>query len=271
MILLALTLSACREPRALAPPSVETSVAFPRQEALSGESSSMTAALTGTLVEGEGCLWVEGLVGAGRVLPVWPAEFSLEAQDGEISVSDGQGTRVRLGEEVRMGGGYLSAIDPETESQIPEACRGDYFVVGEGFAPNFPESSPLFSYTILSPGYHPALALYYQPAFVSRLGEATQIQGTLVHYDNERCIRLQTGLSPGPVTLLWPQGWRIVAAGGSLSVQDASGATLARQGDALHLSGRSVRQDWQSDIYRRAVDELPFDCCCAFFLVERID
>jgi hypothetical protein len=93
--------------------------------------------------------------------------------------------------------------------------------------------------------------------------------GTLVHYDGQRCVQLQTGDGPGPVTLLWPPAWQVTAEGDRVTILDATGTgPVAREGDVVSLEGRPVRQDWESALYRRAVSELPGDCCCTFFLVE---
>jgi hypothetical protein len=226
--------------------------------------------LVGQLVERDGCLWVESVYGEEPVLPVWPPEFVLQAEDGDLYVSDGQGLRVPVGDEVRMGGGHTPSIDGAMLEQIPEACRGAYFAVGSGFGPNLIQDSALFRMERLSTGGHAALGLYYLPAFWSLLENADPQTGTLVHYDHQRCIQLQTGYGPGPTTLLWPEGWRVYAGGEAVMVSDARRNLVAQVGDTIRVSGRAVPQDWESDIYRRAVNELPADCCCTFFLVESV-
>ncbi len=265
--------------RLLTPPV--PGVAFPRQEPVEGERAYMTAALWGVLELEEGCLWVRSLDGASRVLPIWPPEFSLVQQQGRLSVTneslavsgdgaDAERIVVAVGEEVFMAGGHAPQVSDWTLSQVPDACRGDYFIVGqpESVRPNLREQSELFTWERIVEGLRTALILRHTPAFVAQAGEPQSLSGELVLYEGQRCLQLQTGRGPGPITLLWPQAWAVSLSEGAAEVLDGAGHPVGRTGERVTLRARPIPQDWESEVYRRAVQELPGDCCCSFWLVE---
>jgi hypothetical protein len=273
LLLVSLLATACRAEQAVPtgsrPPDTGVPrIAFPRQAPVEGVRTMMTAMLVGTLMERDGCLWVQSVFGEEPVLPIWPPEFLLQSEEGGLIVSDGQNVRVAVGDEVRMGGGHTPSVEGALLEQIPDACRGAYFVVGSGFGPNLIQDSDLFRLELLSPGQHATLGLYYLPQFWSQLQVAGPLSGTLVRYHHQRCIQLQTGNGPGPATLLWPEGWQVSAEAEGAVVRDARDNVVAQLGDSLSVNGRAVSQEWESVIYRRAVNELPADCCCTYFLVE---
>ncbi len=261
-------------------------IAFPRQEPIEGTRTYMTAALFGTLVEADGCLWVNALHGEGRVLPIWPPEFSLIEQDGRLLVINqsipisGSGSVqeqvvAAIGEEVAMGGGHVSHLSDAVLVQIPPACQGAYFLVGqpESVRPNLREHSELYTWEMASAGDRNALILRYTPTFAALAGERQEIAGELVLYENQRCLQLQTGQGPGPITLLLPPDWAARFGEGEQSgeILDGAQGVAARLDERITVHGRPIVQDWASEIYQRAVQELPFDCCCTFWLVEEIE
>lgn len=61
----------------------------------------------------QGCLCLDGE--GPDTLVIWPRDYWLEVSDGIAIVRSGDGTSVRLGEEVRMGSGFyedLPAVVP---------------------------------------------------------------------------------------------------------------------------------------------------------------
>ena len=252
-------------------------IAFPRQEPVEGMRASMAAELVGTLrLEGE-CLYVDALLGSERVLPIWPPEFTLRVEDDQVLVIDGEGQVVaRAGEEVYMGGGHVPVRDEWVLGQIPQACRGSYFVVGTGVRPNVRQDAELLSTdaittpqgTILFPHYRPALDEQITgPQSIS--GRRSSLEGKLVAYDDYRCLHLQTE-SFGPYTLLWPPGWSLQVVDGTPVVRDEEGRPVARLGDEVLLRARAVLHSWDSPVYRQLVDELPGDRIGATWLVDEM-
>jgi hypothetical protein len=259
-------------------------IAFPRQEPVEGERSYMTASLVGVLELAEGCLWVRSIDGTGRTLPIWPPTFTLAESedrlvvlDESIPLSGSSSTEEQevavVGQEVAMGGGHVPEVSAWVLPQIPPSCRGAYFLVGDptSVRPNLRQHSELFTWERLDAGHRQALILRHTATFWEQAGELVTASGELVLYANQRCVQLQTGRGPGPMTLLWPQDWTIRLGDGLGEIVNGSGDVVARLGDQVTLRGRPIAQDWESELYRRAVQELPMDCCCTFFLVQEMN
>lgn len=79
------------------------------------------------------------VVGDDRVVPIWPADFDVECEGGEVLVLDRWGWIVaRVGERVHMGGGGIgrespvegNVIDEEQKQKLLERRPGSYFLVG---------------------------------------------------------------------------------------------------------------------------------------------
>ena len=82
---------------------------------------------------------VNSIYGDGSILPVWPPEFTLGAENDVLQVLDGTGQVVaRVGEEVYMGGGegLSRAMAQCVRQQLPAACTDPYWIVGDGTRPN---------------------------------------------------------------------------------------------------------------------------------------
>lgn len=261
-------------------------VAFPLQETVDGERSYMQAALVGVLEQTGGCLWVRSLVDQSRVLPIWPPEFSLWADGDRLAVLNreipmspaGYGSKHEqivavVGQEVAMAGGHSPSVSPSVLEQIPPACRGEYFIVGDPLSvrPNLRERSELYTWERFAEGDRSVLVLRYTPTFAALAAAPVAVSGELVWYSDQRCLQLQTGQGPGPVTLLWPPGWSVRIEDEAAIVVDDAGQAVVRTGDQVALRGRPIPQDWSAELYQRAVQELPFDCCCAFVLVGTVD
>jgi hypothetical protein len=244
-------------------------VAFPRQKPTEGFREAMAAELVGTLRLEEGCLRVYSLHDNKSLLPIWPPEFTLRVEGDQVLVIDGQGQVVaRSGQEVYMGGGGGGA-DEWVLQQIPPTCRGEYFIVGMGVRPNLIFHSDLFALDVSSDTGRTILTLSYKPALYEQAEERELISGELVLYDYDRCPRLQTNWDP--ITLFWPAGWSLRAEGDTIVVVDGAGRAVARSGETVRLSGKSIPQTWESGIYRRLVNELPGDCHGTYWIVEGVE
>ena len=95
----------------------------------------------GTLiVDGRGCLRLRS-VGEGSATPLWPPGFELRTGNGGVRVLDARGRlRAKVGERVRLGGGYtkrsiLEQIDDPLQGmaarELYERCPGSYFLTQE--------------------------------------------------------------------------------------------------------------------------------------------
>jgi hypothetical protein len=245
-------------------------IAFPRQKPTEGVRESMLAQLIGVLRLEGACLQVQPL-GGGVILPIWPPEFTLRTEGGEALLIDGQGqVAARAGEEVYMSGGYVGVSDEWVLQQIPAACRGEYFVVGNEVRPNLRYASDLFSLDVVSSAQQTTLFLRYKPALDRQIADAGSVSGKLVAYDYSRCLHLQTEWGPGAVTLLWPADWSLRASDSEVVIVDGAGQAVARAGDEVSLRGRAIPQDMEFGAYRQLVDELPGDCVGASWLVDSI-
>jgi hypothetical protein len=246
-------------------------IAFPRQKPTEGFRESMLAQLIGTLRLEGACLQVQPL-GGGVLLPIWPPEFTLRVEGEQVLVIDGQGqVAARAGQEVYMAGGYVGVSDEWVLQQIPAACRGEYFVVGNEVRPNLRYDSDLFALDVVSTTQQTALFLRYKPALDEQMADGGEIAGKLVVYDYSRCLHLQTEQGPGTVTLLWPSDWSVHASDGELVVVDGTGQAVARVGNEVSLRGRAIPQDMDFAGYRQLVDELPGDCTGLSWLVDGVE
>ncbi len=246
-------------------------IAFPRQKPTEGVRVSMLAQLIGTLrLEGV-CLKVQSLDGA-VLLPIWPPEFTLRLDGEHLLVIDGAGqVAARAGEEVYLGGGYVGVTDEWVLQQVPAACRGEYFVVGNEARPNLRYDSALFALDLVPTAQQTALFLRYKPALDQQITDAGSIDGTLLVRDYYRCLHLQTDWGAGPFTLLWPSDWSLHADDGEIVVVDGVGQALARVGDEVSLDGRAIPHSTDFVAYRQLVDELPGDCIGASWLVDGVE
>jgi len=246
-------------------------IAFPRQKPTEGFRESMLAQLIGTLRLEGACLQVQSLDGE-VLLPIWPPEFTLRSEGEQALVIDGEGkVAARAGEEVYMAGGYAGVSDEWVLQQIPAACRGEYFVVGNEVRPNLRYDSNLFALDVVSTTQQTALFLRYKPALDEQLADGGPIAGKLVAYDYSRCLHLQTDSGPGSFTLLWPSGWSLRAGNGEFAVMDDTGQIVARVGDEVTLRGRAIPHDMDFAAYRQLVGELPGDCIGASWLVDGLE
>jgi hypothetical protein len=169
-----------------------------------------------------------------------------------------------------MGGGHVAVTDEWVLGQIPQACRGEYFVVGNTVRPNLRQDSDLFSLDVISTTGRTVLFLRHKPALDAGLEKAESLTGELVAYDYRRCLHLQQ-TDRGQLTLFWPPDWSARVEGETVMVVDGTGETVAQVGDQVRLRGRAVPHSWESEVYRRLVGEMPGDCIGASWVVDRVE
>jgi hypothetical protein len=84
------------------------------------------AEIGGTLVEDDGCLWLEHA--EGRALPLWPPGSRIEQDGNRLLVRNSGGARAEV---VGGGGGYgpekYDFVVELIGEEIPESCGGDGF------------------------------------------------------------------------------------------------------------------------------------------------
>jgi hypothetical protein len=95
--------------------------AFPRHSAWGG---GPTALFEGSLLEVDGCIRTAG---AQQFTVVWPPGSSLALVGGKPVVR-GSGREVRMGEPVRMGGGYYESGEPPPGTRDLGDCPAPYFL-----------------------------------------------------------------------------------------------------------------------------------------------
>ena len=200
--------------------------------------------LLGQLESTNGCLrvrpapHVNTLIGdPDSYLMVWPANFSVTNERGDIRVIDESGTiTARVGDTLRVSGGRWpkEGLPEEVLKSIPEECReyGYYWKVGDevsALGPGEPATVSIPGSTLHFPrsrtrvdsggGYGVAL-------------NVARIEGELV-LDGD-CLRV--GDSEGPI-IVWPPGFTPHIENGVVEIHNGAGKTIARTGDYLVLGG----------------------------------
>lgn len=92
-------------------------------------------------VDKKGCLRMHNPGEGLGFLLVWPADFEMSTEGGEIRILNGKGlVMARVGDVIRIGGGGISAPEAGFENaeqlgrhfNVPKPCRrGAYWVIGE--------------------------------------------------------------------------------------------------------------------------------------------
>jgi hypothetical protein len=238
-------------------------VAFPRQEPVEGVRVVMEAELIGELVLVNGCLRVKSIYDDRSVLPVWPPEFTLRAENDALQVLDGAGQVVaRVGQEVYMGGGGGSATSLAecVRQQLPADCTGPYWIVGEGVRPNLRHDSDLFTMDVISTTERSFLLLHKKPVLDEWAEGDALLIGKLVLYDYQRCPRVTSDSGLTDYLLLWPPDYGARVENGEVEIVDGAGQVIARIGEEVRLGGGPIPVDWASEKYRQLRYELPGDC-----------
>jgi hypothetical protein len=245
-------------------------VAFPRQEPVSGPRAMMAAELVGDFVLEGGCLWVESLYHDGRYLPIWPPEFLVEIDDGMPVLLDGDGVVVgRVGEEIYMGGGEASerAMLECVRAQMPTACGGPYWVVGDGVRFNLKFDSDLINLVLVPAPDRTAILLQKEPILDEWADEPGTVTGVLSFYYPDRCPRIQSESGTRNYLPIWPPGYSLQISDDLVEILDDTGGVVARQDETITLKGALVPPNWENENYRRLHYETPGDCFGPYWIV----
>jgi hypothetical protein len=245
-------------------------VAFPRQAPVEGIREVMEAELIGELVLDNGCLRVNSIYGDGSILPVWPPEFTLGAENDVLQVLDGTGQVVaRVGEEVYMGGGegLSRAMAQCMRQQLPAACTGPYWIVGDGTRPNLQRDSDLFSIEVITKPERSLLLLHKKAILEEWADSDSSISGKLVLYEPHRCPRVQSDSGLIDYLPLWPHDYDARIQNGEIEIVNGLGQVAARVGETVHLNGGKIPLDWNSEQYRQLYNKLPGDCTGPYWIV----
>jgi hypothetical protein len=245
-------------------------VAFPRQEPVEGLREVMEAELIGDLVLVDGCLRVDSLYNDDAYLPIWPPDFTLVLENEFSVVLDGDGNLVgRVGEEIYMGGGMGSerALVECQRQQMPDACGGPYWVVGEGVRLNLQYDSELFDMELISSPDRTAILLHKQPVLDEWTEEPGVISGVLRFYQPSRCPRVQSESGVSDYLPIWPPGNSLQWTDGLVEIVNSSGDLIAREGESVTLSGSRIPPTWENEHYRQLYYELPGDCNGPYWIV----
>jgi len=244
-------------------------VAFPRQAPL--VTVVMEAQLIGDLLLVDGCLRVKDIYSGDSILPIWPPEFTLRAEDDQLQVLDGDGQVVaRVGEEVYMGGGEVSSpsLPDCVRPQLPAECSGPYWIVGMGVRPNLRRDSDLFALEVISTTQRSFFLLHKKPV-LDEWAEADALAvGVLVLYDGQRCPRVVSESGLTDYLPLWPPDYGARLENGEIQIVDGSGRVVAHVGQEVTLSGGVIPGDWESERYRQLYYELPGDCHGPYWIVS---
>ncbi len=261
----------------LSPPPIDVcnpvdvpGIAFPRQEYVESPRAMMTAELVGKLEVIDGILQVDSLYGDGRIIPVWPAEYTLAVEGDSFVVLDGDETPlIRSGEEVYMGGGEgnNTGMLECVRQQIPESYGGKFWYVGDGVRPNLRFDSELFNLSVITTTERTAILLEKKPILDEWKGSPSTIKGKFVLYTPSRCPRLHNEAGMTDYLPIWPPGFTMEFINGKLSVMDETDNIIATEGDELTLSGGGIPHNWDSDEYRQMYYNLPGDCYAPHFIV----
>ena len=243
-------------------------VAFPRQAPL--VAVVVEAQLIGDLRLVDGCLRVKDIYSGDSILPIWPPEFTLRAENDQLQVLDGDDQVVaRVGEEVYMGGGEVSSpsLPDCVRQQLPAECSGPYWIVGMGVRPNLKRDSELFGLEVISTAQRSFFLLHKKPVLDEWAEADSPATGRLVLWDGQRCPRVVSDSGLTDYLLLWPPDYGARVENDQIEILDGSGQVVARVGQTARLGGGKIPVDWDVEEYRRLYYELPGDCHGPYWIV----
>jgi hypothetical protein len=230
----------------------------------------MVAELVGKMEVIDGILQVDSLYGDGRIIPVWPTEYTLAVEGDLVVVLDGEGTPlIRSGEEVYMSGGEgndTGMLDC-VRQQFPASYSGNFWYVGSGIRPNLRFDSELFQLSMITSTERTAILLEKKPILDEWKGQPASISGKLVLHTPLRCPRLLSESEMTNYLPIWPPGYTLEFTDGKLTIRDETGDILATEGDELTLSGGGIPHSWDSAEYRELYYNLPGDCQAPHWIV----
>lgn len=307
LLVLPLGLNACDngQPPASAsapvhPPSLPTStpsIVFIKEEPLetasavkpSGDTEEtrevrvrMLSDKTGILVLDNGCLRVKDLDSDRSSLIIWEHEYSLNIENDEIQILDGDGeVAARVGEEVYMGGGPRGSdadLGDYIQGQIPHDCPGPYWMAGSIRTNIFPDSELAYVDLINTADSE---FFFLRKKDVLDDWAATEddylLYGELIQYGS-RCLAVSKAydpMNPKPATYipsgisfipLWPPDYQARSQNGKIEILDGAGQIAARVGEKVRLSGGRIPQagvEWTiGGEVHQLQSKLPCECAC---------
>ena len=108
---------------------------FPLQDDVEGERAVMEGEIFGTLALDNNCIRVKDNEADTGHLLIWPPDFSLRVESGEIQIRDEDDhVAAIVGDRVQIGGGeiHLSEMLSDTiKEQIPPHCLPPFWIVGD--------------------------------------------------------------------------------------------------------------------------------------------
>ena len=143
--MLSLSITACGEQLEATINTEPTAPATP-------EPTRFAALVSGELVAENGCLRIVETTSSNNYLIAWPPEFSIHSEQDRIIITKGNGEEVtlRIGEEIRLGGGEVDSrdvLDKRVQQALPEQCPGPYWIasleVGPVTAAQDPTTTPV--------------------------------------------------------------------------------------------------------------------------------
>ncbi len=116
--------------------STDSGLFFPEHEAGPVPSSVGRGKL---MVDQAGCIRLETGAYDTAATIIWPPDYALETEGGEILILDKEGQVVtQVGDQLTIGGGGIgdslegvSGVDERTRRELHERCPGSYFYAGE--------------------------------------------------------------------------------------------------------------------------------------------
>lgn len=245
-------------------------IAFPRQKPVEGMRVSMAAELIGLLHVEAGCLQVDSIYGDGSVVPIWPAEYSLQETEGVVQVLD-ENLRVvaRVGEEVYMAGGFGSQ-DAAAKCEPQEAslsCSGPYWVVGDTVRLNLNQDSDLFALDLITADQHTAIFIRSTPEMQAAYADDQLLAGQLVLWPPQRCPRVTSESGLRDFMPIWPPSYSMLFEEGALVVLNEAGNEVGREGEQIILSGKDIPIEWEHEEYQQLRRTLPGDCHGPYWVV----
>jgi hypothetical protein len=221
----------------------------------------MAALLIGKLLLRDGCLYVRGTEGGDRVLPVWPASFTLRTVDSTIEVLDKTGTVVaRVGVEIAMGGG--EAAMPVAES---ENCPGQRWIVGSEVRLHQRDPNEHLAQNMIETQQGVMRLLRWTPVIESWVTGEVTLTGRLAMGDG--CLRL-TNSDGMDYLLVWPPD-HLVSLEDTLPqiVHGPRRTVVATIGDAASIPGRALTAEADAADYALLRQNLSEVCPGSFWLV----
>lgn len=280
---LSLITAACADnPTSFSRPTSTPSIYFIQQQPVhSGEAWSwpskevrkevaMTGEAIGQLVVINGCLRLN-LVGTDiSYVLVWPPEFSLDTENAEVQVFDGDGqVAARLGEEVYVSGGEVRSIELLSENvrqQLPPGCLGPYWMVGLEARPNMRFFSRLVTLDVIETADRTFFFIRKKPGLDEWAMREAPLRGELALFGHCLCVVSED--QSVNYTPIWPPDYQVRLHNGDTEIVNGLGQVVTRVGEAVHLEGGKIPVTWDLQEYQKLRDDLPGECKGPYWIVR---